>query len=399
MLRLEEALERVLAAVPAPAPEEIPVSEACGRIAIRPIRASVDLPPFDNSAMDGYAVRASDTGSASAASLVSLRLAGRTPAGEVFSGEIRSGECVRIFTGSPMPRGSDAVVMQEDTGEAADGSIQVLCPVKPWENVRFRAGDIKQGTAICGPGARLNAGTISLMAAAGVATVTVGRRPLAAVIATGSELQEPGDALKPGHIYESNRTGLSALALQVGAVPRALPLVPDTREATVLAIEKALGECDLLITSGGVSVGELDLVKEALSQAGGELEFWKVSMKPGRPFMFGKLRGKLVFGLPGNPVSALVTFMVLVRPALLRFQGALETGLPSQTGTLAEELRNPGERRHFFRVTMHQSGAVRSAGVQASHTLSSLAAANGLVDVPPATTLASGSAVKVLRWD
>jgi molybdopterin molybdotransferase len=401
VLQLEEALERVLAAVPAPIPESIPVADACGRILIEPIRAQVDLPPFDNSAMDGFAVRAGDTSAASTASPASLRLVGRTPAGEVFSGEIKPGECVRVFTGSPLPRGSNAVVMQEDTREAANSpaQIEVLCPAKPWENVRFRGGDVRQGAAISKPGARLNAASLNLIAAAGVASVTVGRRPVAAVIATGSELQEPGEGLKPGHIYESNRTGLSALARQAGAVARAFPLVPDTREATRAAIEEALGACDLLITSGGVSVGELDLVKEALGEAGGELGFWKVSIKPGRPFMFGKLRGKLVFGLPGNPVSALVTFLVLVRPALLRWQGAIETGLLSVPGTLAETLSNPGERRHFFRVIMDHSGAVQSAGVQGSHMLSSLAAANGLVDVPPGTTLQTGASVKVLRWD
>jgi molybdopterin molybdotransferase len=399
VLQLEEALERVLGAVPAPLPEEIPITDACGRIALERVCASVDLPPFDNSAMDGFALRAAGTGSASNTSPVGLRLVGRVPAGEEFAGEMKPGECVRVFTGSPLPRGSDAVVMQEDTRPGADDHVEVLSPVKPWENVRFRGGDIKRGTTICEPGARLNAAIISLMAAAGVATVKTGRRPVAGFIATGSELQEPGEALRPGHIYESNRTGLSALAQQAGAVPRRLPLVADTPEATRMAIEKALGECDLLITSGGVSVGELDLVKGALCEAGGRLEFWKVSMKPGKPFLFGKLRDKLVFGLPGNPVSALVTFLVLVRPALLRFQGALETGLPSQPGTLAETLHNPGERRHFFRVAMDHAGAVRSAGVQASHALSSMAAANGLVDVASGTTLEAGTAVRVLRWD
>jgi molybdopterin molybdotransferase len=401
VLELEEALERVLAAVPAPVPETIPLAEAFGRIAVRNVHAAIDLPAFDNSAMDGFAVRAADTANAGAVAPARLRLTGRAAAGEVFSGELGSGECVRVFTGSALPRGSDAVVMQEDTSNPPDSAeiVEVLSPVTPWENVRFRGGDLKHGSAICVPGQRMTAATVSLMAAAGVATVDAGRRAVAALIATGSELQEPGGPLKPGHIYESNRVGLAALARQVGTVTKPFPLVPDTREATISAIIQALDSADMLITSGGVSVGEFDFVKDALKEAGGEPQFWKVAIKPGRPFMFGGFRGKLVFGLPGNPVSAMITFLLLVRPALLRYQGASDTGLPSIPGKLAEPLQNPGARRHFFRVVMDPHGVVRSAGVQGSHVLSSMAAANGLVDVPPSTTLAAESVVKVLRWD
>ena len=210
------------------------------------------------------------------------------------------------------------------------------------------------------------------------------------LLATGSELQEPGQPLAPGQIYESNRIALAALMQRAGAVPRTFPLVADALAATSLALADAFNQCDAVVTSGGVSVGEMDFIKRAFEQIGGELEFWKVAIKPGRPFVFGRCRGKLLFGLPGNPVSALVTFLLLVRPALLRWQGATDVSLPAHPGVLAEPLANDGERRHFMRVKVDPTGKVRSAGVQASHVLSSVAAANGLVDVPPNTTLACG---------
>jgi molybdopterin biosynthesis enzyme len=262
MLAFEEALARILAKVPAPRGETISLSDAPGRVLADQVRSPIDLPNFDNSAMDGYAVRAADVASAKPASPACLRLAGKVAAGEVFAVEVAAGTCVRLFTGSPLPPGANAVV-----------------------------------------------------------------------------------------------------------------------------------------TSGGVSVGELDFLKRAFQQIGGELAFWKVAIKPGRPFVFGRLRGKLLFGLPGNPVSAFVTFLLLVRPALLRWQGATDVSLPAHPGVLVEPLANHGERRHFMRVKVDPTGKIHSTGIQASHVLSSLAAANGLVDVPAHTTLVAGSAVTVLRWD
>jgi molybdopterin molybdotransferase len=186
---------------------------------------------------------------------------------------------------------------------------------------------------------------------------------------------------------------------RTGCLPKVLPLVSDALAATRLALERAFDQCDAVITSGGVSVGEMDFIKQAFEQTGGSLQFWKVAIKPGRPFVFGSCREKLLFGLPGNPVSAFVTFLLLVRPALLRWQGAQDVSLPSHPGVLVEPLANPGQRRHFLRVKVDAAGKVRSAGVQASHILSASAAANGLVDVPPETTLAVGAQVQVIRWD
>jgi len=308
---------------------------------------------------------------------------------------------MRLFTGSPLPRGADAVVMQEDTRIEPDEPEQnlILDVAQPGENVRLQGGDIKQGARLAEGGQILTAGHISLLAAAGKAEVNVGRRPVVGLLATGSELREAGQRLGPGQIYESNRLGLAALLGRTGGIPKIFPLVADAPEAVRGALETALSQCDAVLTSGGVSVGEMDFVKSAFEAAGGELQFWRVAMKPGRPFVFGRYREKFLFGLPGNPVSALVTYVLLARPALLRWQGAVDVSLPRHPGVLSEPLANPGQRRHFMRVRVDGSGKVFSAGLQASHALSSLAAANGLVDVPPETHLPAGTAVQVMRWD
>jgi molybdopterin molybdotransferase len=401
MLELEQALARILSAVPPAKPERIALELAHRRILAERVLTPLDLPPFDNSAMDGYAVQAVSLRGAAADSPVELYLSGRVPAGEGFSGEVLPGQCVRIFTGSPLPRGADAVIMQEDTRTepARPGVVSFLDSVKPWENVRLQGEDVKCGTSLANQGEALNAGRISLFAAVGLADVQVGKTPLIGILATGSELREAGQPLMPGKIYESNRLMLAALLNSVGVAARIYPIVADSPAETRTALDQALNECDCVITSGGVSVGEMDFVKSAFEQLGGDLQFWKVAIRPGRPFVFGRSGGKLLFGLPGNPVSAFVTCQLLVRPALLRWQGAVDTSLPMASGILAEPLANPGGRRHFMRVLVDAAGRVHSAGAQASHVLSSLAAANGLVDVPPDATLPAGTLVSVMRWE
>jgi len=351
--------------------------------------------------MDGYAVRAADVASAKTASPVRLCLVGKVAAGKVWEGEVAAGTCVRLFTGSPLPPSADAVVMQEDTrtDSGAPDEVLVFAPAGPGENVRPCGEDIKQGTVIAEPGDILSPGRLGLLSAVGFERLCVGRQPVVGLLATGSELTQPGQPLTKGRIYESNRTALAALIQRTCAVPRIFPLVADLLDVTSQSLSEAFNQCDAVVTTGGVSVGEFDFLKRAFEQIGGNLAFWQVAIKPGRPFAFGRLRGKLLFGLPGNPVSALVTFLLLVRPALLRWQGATDVSLPAQPGVLADSLVNPGERRHFMRVKVEPTGKVRSAGIQASHVLSSLAAANGLVDVPAQTTLTAGSAVTVLRWE
>ena len=396
MLTYEEALARVLDAMPSPKAEKVPVAEAAGRFLAEAVTSPLDLPPFDNSAMDGYAVRAADVATASVDKPVALRLVGQVGAGQVFQGSVGVQTCVRLFTGTPLPAGADAVVMQEDT--RADGdTVLVLDRARPWENVRLRGEDVKAGAVIATTGTRLGAGHLNLLAAVGNASVRVTKRPRIALVSTGSELRPPGKPLAPGQIYESNRPMLGALLAECGAEVRAFPLVPDTLTRTRNALARASAECDAVVTTGGASVGKLDFVKAAFAELGGSQEFWKVAIKPGKPFIFGTLGGKFLFGLPGNPVSAFVTFLLLVRPALLRWQGASEVALPAHPGVLAEPLVNRGDRRHFVRVRVDGEGRVHSAGTQASHMLHSLAAANGLVEVPPGTTFAAGATVRVLR--
>ena len=401
MLELEDAVERILAAIPAAQAEKVLLSAAHGRVLLERMAATVGLPGFDNSAVDGYAVRAKDLAGACADAPVMLRLKGRVAAGETYQGELADGECARIFTGAPLPHGADSVAWQEDTRtEAAHpDQVQFLDVVKPWENIRFRGEDLQQGAVLGEPGDELTAGRINLLAASGFGVVRAGRRPVAGFIASGSELVEAGTALQPGMIYESNRPGLAALARQAGAVTKIYPLVTDNLAETQAVLEMAFEDCDFVVTSGGVSVGDTDFIKTAFEKIGGALDFWKVNMRPGRPFVFGRWREKFLFGLPGNPVSAFVTFLLLVRPAIRKWQGAKATGLPTFPGTLAEPLANANDRRFLMRVVVDASGQVRSAGSQASHIMASLASANGLVDVPAMTTLSAGAVVNVMRWE
>jgi molybdopterin molybdotransferase len=227
----------------------------------------------------------------------------------------------------------------------------------------------------------------------------VGTRPVVGIVATGSELQDPSQSLSPGHIYESNRAGLAALVRAAGCKPLVFPVVPDNLELTLSALSDAQNQCSMVLTVGGASVGDFDLVKPALAHLGGQLEFWKVAIKPGRPFVFGQVLAKPLFGLPGNPVSALVTFLLLVRPALRRWQGATDTELRRVSGVLGQPISNPGSRRHFVRVCFAAEGVVQPAGTQASHLLGSFAAAHGLIDVPPGSTLPTGSVVAVRIWE
>jgi molybdopterin molybdotransferase len=399
MIDLETAQARILAALPAPKPEQVKLSEAAQRVLAESVHSPVDLPVFDNSAMDGYAVRAADVAGAKPDVPVRLRVKTRIAAGEFFSGDLAPGECARLFTGSSLPRGANAVVMQEDTRvEPVRPDEVLICDrVQEGESVRRRGEDVLRGAQLMEAGRTLTPGALGLLGAAGVAQVSVGRRPTAGLLATGSELREPGSYLQPGQIYESNRAMLASLVARAGGIPKVFPLVLDTLAATCTALERALGDSDLVVTSGGVSVGEMDFVKVAWESLGGELQFWKVAIRPGRPFVFGRRGEKFLFGLPGNPVSAFVTFLLLVQPALRRWQGARDVFLPVQPGILGEAIANPGDRRHFLRVRVDVEGRVFSTGQQASHAMASLAAADALLDLPPQTTLAAGATVRVLR--
>ena len=400
MLSLEEAVERSLAAAPLLGSEIVPLADAGGRFVASPLKAGVSLPGFDNSAMDGYAARSADLNGATTESPVELNCIGMIPAGAHPVDKVGEGTCMKIFTGSPIPRGADAVIMQEDCSTPGDDhTVRCNDSIKPWENIRLKGEDVREGDPLITASIRITAGTIGLLAATGHHSVEVGLRPKVGLVTTGSELVEPPGELQPGEIYESNRAMLASLVSKANGLPTPYPIVPDTLEATVAALGRAFAENDAVLTSGGVSVGDHDHVRPAIERLGGSLDFWKVAVKPGKPFVLGQVGGKPVFGMPGNPVSAIITYLLMVRPALLKMQGASEWRLAKRSGRLADELVNKGDRRHFVRVTIDDLGLVRSVGGQHSHMLGSLAKSNSLVDLPPGSRLAKGDPVDVLLID
>lgn len=400
MHTLETALQSILSQVPTLGFERIATGQAAGRRLYSQVDSPVDLPPFDNSAMDGYAVRAQDISSARLDHPVCLNRVDRVPAGSTAAVHVSEGTCVRIFTGSPLPPGADAVVMQEDTrvDENNPTLIHILDKASPWENVRFKGEDVSKGKTLFHPGDLCTPTRLGILAACGVVNLDVFQRPRAAVIATGNELRDPGYPLPPGCLYESNRIMIAEELRQLGALPQVFPIVQDSLEETQTALLKAFETSDAVISTGGASVGELDLLKPAFEAIGGRLTLWRVSMKPGKPFVFGTYKNKFWCGLPGNPVSAFVTFQLLVRPLFLKLQGAQELSLPVSWGTLVEPIVNRGDRRHFVRVICNDAGEVRSAGRQGSHILSSLSLANGLLDLPPDSSKSAGERVGVLRF-
>jgi molybdopterin molybdotransferase len=297
-----------------------------------------------------------------------------------------------------MPAGADAVVMQEDTEPGSEGGIRFTDGVKPWENVRFLGEDFRVGARVLEAGQRLGPPQLALAAAAGHAEVRVHRRVRVVVVGSGDELRPPGAVLGPGQIHDSNSVLLASLFRSAGAEVVVLPVLPDRLEATMAGLDSAVSQGDLVITAGGASVGDRDFLRPAFEALGGQLEFFRVAIKPGKPVFFGSLRGAHLIGLPGNPVSAFVTAVLMALPALRRMQGAGDAGVTLSAGTLSAPLSNPGSRRHFMRVIVDEAGRVCSAGVQASHILLSLSRANGLVDVPPGTQWPAGTPVRVLRW-
>jgi molybdopterin molybdotransferase len=347
--------------------------------------------------MDGYALRAVDVAVATENNPVHLRVAGTIAAGAAAATPVEPQSCVRIFTGAPIPPGADAVVMQEDTRPHHEGYIAVLEAVAAGENIRRTGEDVQAGHVVIPAGAKLGAAQLGMAAAVGLPEVTVHPHPRIGVLVTGAEVVEPGRPLQAGQIYDSNSFTIGGLIRQAGAELVNLGIADDTREALQEKLEYALAECDVVITSGGVSVGEYDLVKDVFRDLGCAQQFWKVAMKPGKPFVFGTREHRLVFGLPGNPVSAAVTFLLLVRPALLRLRGLKDVDLPVVTVETGEDFVNRGDRPHYMRARL-ENGKVTLAGRQGSHVISSLTEANCLVEIPACRTLTKGSSVTALRF-
>ncbi|HXV33155.1 MAG TPA: gephyrin-like molybdotransferase Glp [Gaiellaceae bacterium] len=329
--------------------ERVPIERAAGRVLAEPAAAAVDLPPFPSSAMDGYALRSADT----TAAPVALPVVGRIPAGGPASAPLGPGEAMAIATGGTVPEGADAVV-QIELVEEADGSLRVAAPVPAGANVRERGGDARAGETVLEPGAVLGPAQVGALAAAGVAEVRCTKRPRVGILVTGSELRQPGQELGPGQIYESNGL-LLATALQLaGAVPAQLGVVADTEEEHRRTMERALLGFDMLVTTGGASVGPHDLVRKVQAELRVEEVFWGVAMKPGKPVAFGVRRDHLVFNLPGNPVSVLATFELLVKPAVNALLG-LPRPLPAfRSGRLAAAVRRNPDRDELVRAAVSE---------------------------------------------
>ena len=394
---IEDARSRILAEASPLAVESFPLVQSLGMVVAEDLSAEHDLPPFANSAMDGYAVRASDTGSASSESPVALKVVGTIAAGQMASTGLERGQALRIMTGAPMPQGADAVAQVEITSTSED-EVLVHETVEPGTNVRRAGEDVVAGETVLGSGTVLGPAEIGMAAALGLVNVPVYRRPRVSVVSTGSELVDVGSPLAPGQIYNSNGYALRAMCQQIGVEPDVLGIAADDRSETKALLSKGL-DYDVLLTSGGVSVGAFDFVKEVEDELGVERLLWGVAMKPGKPLVFGKRGRTLVFGLPGNPVSAMVSFELFVRPALLRLMGFTKTARPRQKAVIAEDIRALKERAHVVRVRLWREGSVwraTSTGDQGSGRISSMIGANGLVFVPAASSgFKAGAEVEV----
>ena len=391
MISEEEAQEKILDAVrPLPA-RKLSISKSLGCFAAESHFARLPLPNFDNSAMDGYAVVASSCKKGKR-----LRVIGEQPAGRDKRLRVSRGEAVRIFTGAPVPAGADAVVMQEDV--TRDGEqIIVNVDVEAGEFIRRRGCDLAEGQRILANGERIRAATAALLASQGFAEVTVGGEVNAAIISTGDELVNPGKKIKAGQIYDSNSALLDGLLQRCGAVVGSAEHCRDERESLIEAIRRG-SENHILIISGGVSVGEHDLVKDALRELGAQIDIWRVAIKPGKPFLFGKLGECAVFGLPGNPVSAFVTFLQFVRPAILKMMGALNLDLPQAPAKLAIGLTNDSDRAHYIRGKV-EHGRFTPVGRQESHALFGLSQSNALLRLGVGQTVKADEIVEVQIWD
>ena len=396
MLSVDEALERVLQSiVSVDEIERIPTMEARGRVLAESQVSDLDVPMHDNTQMDGYAVRVADCRSGHAR----LRVSQRIPAGHVGTA-LAAGSAARIFTGGLIPSGADAVVMQEDTTAetSEDGNYVVINGTpKAGDWIRRAGEDIRSGATILSSGTRLKPQELGLAASVGRATLPVRRRLNVAIFFTGDELAMPGQLLKPGAIYNSSRFTLRSLLEDLDCSVTDLGIVPDTLVATKSALRRAAQGHDCIITSGGVSVGEEDHIKPAV-EAEGHLDLWQIAMKPGKPLAFGRVGGTLFLGLPGNPVSSFVTFLLFVRPALLRLQGVVDVA-PMAFGIRADfDWKKPDRRQEYLRVRLNPAGGLDLFPNQGSAVLTSTVWADGLVENPPSTAIAAGDIVRFLPF-
>jgi molybdopterin molybdotransferase len=391
MISENDARAKILEAVRPLPPRKMSISGALDRLAAEDYFARLPLPMFDNSAMDGYAVIASDCKKGAR-----LRVISEQPAGVDRKLRVSNGKTVRIFTGAPMPAGADAVVMQEDVTREGD-EIVIKVDVEVDEFVRKRGCDLGEGQKILGKGDRIVATKLALLASQGFAQVSVGGEVRAAIISTGDELAKPGEKIKPGQIYDSNSVLLQSLLKRSGAVAASAGNCSDDSDSLRAAMQRA-AKNEILIVSGGVSVGEHDLVQKTLRDLGAKIDIWRVAIKPGKPFLFGQLGRCFVFGLPGNPVSAFVTFLQFVRPAILKMMGATDVDLPKVPAKLTVDLINDGDRAHYLRGKL-ENGNFAPIGRQESHALFGLSQSNALLRVGTGESFKAGEIVHIQVWE
>jgi molybdopterin molybdotransferase len=401
MLSVEEAQARVLNAFETLPAERVPLAQTLGRVLAEDVYADLDIPPHANSSMDGYAVRAADTAGAGGDHPVRLEVVGELPAGYVTETPVRAGTAIRIMTGAPLPAGADAVVRVEDT-RTADGAVEILAEVPPGHYVRPAGEDVHQGDRVLLRGTSVRPQEVGMLAALGCREVAVTRRPRVAILATGDELVAVGEPLGPGQIRNVNGYSNAAQVAKYGGTPVPLGVARDRMAELTDKLKAGLAQdVDLFLTSGGVSVGQFDLVKQVLATEG-EMNFWRVRMKPGKPLAFGHIGAVPILGLPGNPVSAMVSFEMFARPAIRRMLGAGGTREPI-VATLVDAIPPKDERRHYVRVRVSvEEGDYRASltGAQGSGVLSSLVKADGLAIIPEDWTHApAGARVRVILLD
>jgi molybdopterin molybdotransferase len=397
MLTLDEALGRLLSAIrPLAETEEVSTFDALGRVLAVPVSSALDVPPADNTSMDGYALRCADV----PAEGVLLPVSQRIPAG-VVGQALQPGSAARIFTGAQVPAGADAVVMQEQC-EAVDGQVRVKVVPQPGQWIRRRGEDVQHGAVVLPAGARLTPQALGLAASVGAGRLAVSRRPRVALFSTGDELVMPGQPLKPGAIYNSNRFTLRGLIQALGCDCNDLGIVPDRLDATRAALREAAQGNDLIVTSGGVSVGEEDHLRPAV-QAEGRVDYWQMAIKPGKPLAFGEVRrgdGSTAWfmGLPGNPVSSFITFLLVVRPALMALQGASADAPPATPMRADFDWPRPDKRREFLRARRNDRGGLDLFPNQSSGVLTSAVWGDGVVDNPGGQAIRSGDLVAFLPF-
>jgi len=396
LVSVEEARDFILTrAVPLAEIETVALERALGRVLAADQRAAIDVPGHDNSSMDGYALRSADV---AAAGETRLRVVQRIAAGAPGT-PLGAGEAARIFTGAPVPAGADAVVMQEECRAEGD-TVALSGPVAPGQHVRPRGNDIRAGAEVLAAGTRMRPQEMGLAASVGLATLPVLRRLRVAIFSSGDELVAPGEPLAPGCIYNSNRFTLIGLLERLGCELRDHGTVADSLEATREALASAAADADVVLTSGGVSVGDEDHVKQALERIG-TLEMWRVAVKPGKPLAYGRIGGADFLGLPGNPVSTLVTFCLFVRPFVLKRQGATALVPPSTIVRAGFEWPQPLRRREYVRARLHEESGEAVATLypkQGSDVLTSTAWAEGLVEVPEGQAIARGERVRYFSF-